>query len=67
MDASVLSSSNYASGGVLRDSNGSWVKGFSRKIGTSNCLLAELWALRDDLIMARNIHVEEKLDRKSVV
>ena len=62
MDASVLSSSNYASGGgLLRDSNGSWVKGFSRKVGTSSCLLAELWALRDDLIMARNIHVEEKL------
>ncbi|KAK9996367.1 hypothetical protein SO802_021053 [Lithocarpus litseifolius] len=60
MDAFVLSSSNYASGrGLLRDSNGSWVKGFSRKIGTSSCLLAKLWALRDGLIMARNNHVEK--------
>ena len=57
-----MSSSDYASGGgLLRDSNGSRVKGFSRKIGTTSYLLAELWALRDGLIMARTIHVEEKL------
>nr|POE84540.1 putative ribonuclease h protein [Quercus suber] len=61
-DASVLSSSNYASGrGLLRDSCGSWVKGFSRKIGTSSYLLAELWALKDGLSMARNMYVENSL------
>ncbi|KAF3964547.1 hypothetical protein CMV_011178 [Castanea mollissima] len=47
-DASVLSSRNRASGGgLLRDLNGSWVKDFSRIIGTTSCLLAEFWALRD--------------------
>ena len=59
-DASVLSSSSFASGGgLLRDSCGSWVQGFTKKIGTTNCLLAELWALKDGLSMARNMCVEK--------
>ena len=42
-DASVLISSNYAGkGGLIRDSNGSCIRGFSRLIGASTCLLAEL-------------------------
>ena len=60
MDASVLSSSSFASGGgLLRDSRGSWVQGFTKKIGTTNCLLVELWALKDGLSMARNMCVEK--------
>lgn len=31
---------------MLRDSSGKWVKGFCRRLGTSNPLLAELWAIR---------------------
>ena len=58
-DASVLSSLSFASGGgLLRDSCGSWVQGFTKKIGTTNCLLVELWALKDGLSMARNMCVE---------
>ena len=36
-----------------------WVQGFTKKIGTTNCLLAELWALKDGLSMARNMCVEK--------
>ena len=31
----------------------------TKKIGTTNCLLAELWALKDGLSMARNMCVEK--------
>nr|POF04974.1 hypothetical protein CFP56_18430 [Quercus suber] len=55
-DASVLPSSNRSGGArLLRDSNGSWIRGFSRLIGSSSCLLAELWALRDGIAMAKTL------------
>ena len=40
-------------GGLLRDKNGSWVGGFARKIGTTSSFTAELWALRDGLLLCR--------------
>ena len=59
-DASVLPSSNCAGeGGLIRDSYGSWIRGFSRLIGASNCLLAELWALRDGIAMAKNLNISK--------
>ena len=36
-------------GGVLRDYQGNWVLGYSRKIGKTTSFLAEWWALRDGL------------------
>jgi ribonuclease HI len=36
-------------GGLIRDWNGEWFKGFSRKIGSTSSVAAELWALRDGL------------------
>uniref|UniRef100_A0A2N9GNT5 RNase H type-1 domain-containing protein n=1 Tax=Fagus sylvatica TaxID=28930 RepID=A0A2N9GNT5_FAGSY len=36
-------------GGLIRDWNGEWFKGFSRKIGPTSSVAAELWALRDGL------------------
>ena len=57
-NASVLLSLNCAcGGGLIRDSYGSWIRGFSRLIGASNCLLAELWALRDGITMAKNLNI----------
>ena len=59
-DASVLSSLSFASGGgLLRDSCASWVQSFTKKIGTTNYLLVELWALKDGFSMARNMCVEK--------
>ena len=45
-------------GGVVRDSNGDRLVGFMRKLGSMSSVLAELWALKDGLLLA---------DRKSVV
>ncbi|GKV15306.1 hypothetical protein SLEP1_g26102 [Rubroshorea leprosula] len=41
-----------AGGGLIRDSWGNWTLGFSRRIGWSSILLAELWAIRDGLQLA---------------
>ena len=48
-DGSAGSNSGPGGGGLLRDENGNWVKGFARKIGNTSSYLAELWALRDGL------------------
>lgn len=39
-------------GGLIRISHGNWIKGFSRSIGYTTSLMAELWALRDGLNLA---------------
>ena len=57
-------------GGVIRDWTGRWIVGFSRKIGIATSLMAELWAIRDGLMLCvdRNlVMVEIDLDAKSVV
>ncbi|KAE8726612.1 hypothetical protein F3Y22_tig00006570pilonHSYRG00027 [Hibiscus syriacus] len=59
-----------ASGGILRDNNGSWVAGYCRKISHCPVFHAELWAVFDDLNIAwshglRRIIVE--LDNSEVV
>ncbi|GLU17301.1 hypothetical protein SLE2022_336770 [Rubroshorea leprosula] len=40
------------SGGIFRDSLGNWVLGYARNIGFSSPLAAELWAIRDGLVLA---------------
>lgn len=55
-DASVVAH-NTSGGGLIRDSKGQWVQGFSRYIGSTSVLLAELWALRDGIHMAKNLHM----------
>ncbi|GLU12286.1 hypothetical protein SLE2022_289800 [Rubroshorea leprosula] len=39
-------------GGIFRDHHGNWKLGYARKIGWSNSLAAELWAIRDGLQLA---------------
>ena len=39
-------------GGLIRDSNEHWVKGYARSIGFTTSVIAELWALRDGLNLA---------------
>lgn len=40
-------------GGVIRDSFGKWVKGFSRSIGVATSVMVECWAIRDGLVLAK--------------
>ena len=57
-------------GGLFRDHEGNWVKGYARGIGHTNSFLAELWALRDGLNIAREMGVSNliiKLDALSIV
>nr|POF02310.1 hypothetical protein CFP56_70897 [Quercus suber] len=37
---------------VLRNSASDWILGFIRNLGTTSCTNAELWILKDDLILA---------------
>ncbi|GLT71848.1 hypothetical protein SLA2020_438390 [Shorea laevis] len=47
-----------SAGGVIRDHMGRWISGFACKIGYTSSLRAELWGIREGLILAyqRNIH-----------
>ena len=36
---------------MIRDSKGNWVTGFTRKLGNANSFTAEVWALRDGLML----------------
>lgn len=71
IDSSVRGEDNSAGcGGVCRDSMGNWVFGFSRNMGSSNVLWAELWAIYTMINLAwdrgvRRIMVES--DSKVVV
>ena len=57
-------------GGVVRDWTGRWIVGFTRKISITTSLLAELWAIRDGLMLCieRNFSkVEVELGAKVIV
>jgi len=56
-------------GGILRDALGNWVQAFSRNIGTTTSFMAEIWALRDGLLMCLNLGInalEVELDARVV-
>ena len=58
-DGSVVGNSKKASGGaVLRCSNGNLVAGCLRKLENTSCILAELWVLRDGLLLAKQLNLE---------
>ena len=44
-------------GGIIRDNEGRWVKGFARSIGFTTSIIAKLWALRDGLLLTDQIGV----------
>ena len=55
---------------MIRDASGSWVVGFSRRIGITSSFEAELWALRDGLNICVNKNfqaVEVELDAKAII
>lgn len=56
--------------GVIRDEHGDWVAGFARHIGTTNNFVAELWGLRDGLMLCCSLNipcVNVEMDAKVVV
>ena len=70
-DGSALGNPGRAGGGgVIRDHLGHWIKGYNRALGTTNSFITELWALRDGLIIAKELglcNLIVELDASSVV
>lgn len=57
-------------GGLLRNENGEWVKGYARAIGYATNVAAELWALRDGIQLCISLKVPTvvlELDAKLVI
>lgn len=48
-----------SAGGLLRDHNGAWIGSFSRDIGYTHSMAAELWGLRDGLMLARTLNINK--------
>ena len=68
--ASLGNPGKVGGGGIIRDSDGKWMKGFARSIGFTTSITAEFWALRDGLLLADQIGVQNleiELDAKVVV
>ncbi|KAK8986158.1 hypothetical protein V6N11_082436 [Hibiscus sabdariffa] len=59
IDGSVSTISSHGSaGGLIRDSEGSWLTGFNRHLGITTPLQAELWAIHEGLLLAWSIGFE---------
>ena len=57
-------------GGLLRDSNGLWIRGFAKAMVVSSSLAAELWAVREGLILCLELQtqaVEIELDAAAAI
>ena len=68
--ASLGNSGKAGGGGLIRDCQGTWVKGYMRNIGVATNIIVEFWALRDGLILALKLgitHLLVELDAKVVV
>ena len=68
--ASIGNPGKAGGGGVLRDCEGRWMRGFVRSIGETTSIMAEFWALRDGLLLAGQLGVQNlvvELDAKVVV
>ena len=68
--ASLGNPGKVGGGGIIRDSEGRWVKGFARSIGFTTSITAKFWALRDGLLLADQIGVQNlviELDAKVLV
>ena len=71
-DGSVFGNLGVAScGGVIRDDCGNWISRFTKRIGITNSfIIAEMWGLREGLIMCCNLNIVSlivELDARAVV
>ena len=57
-------------GGVVRNEDGQWVAGFSKRIGITSSFAAEMWGLREGLKLCCNLNIrslEVEMDAKAIV
>lgn len=51
-NGSSMGNPRRAGGGeIIRNVNGDWVSGYARAIGNATSVAAELWALRDGILL----------------
>ncbi|KAK9228923.1 hypothetical protein WN944_021880 [Citrus x changshan-huyou] len=60
-DGSCKNIGEAGAGGVIRDSFGNWISGFSMNIGESSMIMAELWSLYQGLSLAWNAGIRHLL------
>lgn len=61
---------NASAGGVIRDSQGNWIRGFYTNIGESSSFEAELWGLREGLRLCLNLNIQQvqvEIDSAAIV
>lgn len=70
-DGSFTASNGLAGcGGLIRGSDGQWITGFAKSINVSSSIVAELWALREGLLIYMEMHlqvVEVELDASAAI
>ena len=68
--AADVAAGSAGGGGLIRDDQGNWIIGFTRKIGKTSSFLAETWALRDGLILCKQLKLNAvmvELDAKALI
>ncbi|KAH9750393.1 putative ribonuclease H protein [Citrus sinensis] len=60
-DGSYRNTGEAGAGGIIRDSFGNWISGFSMNIGESSVIMAELWGLYQGLSLAWNVGIRHLL------
>ena len=68
--SSLGGSDRAGCGGLIRDEQGEWVASFTRHIGLTNSFIAELWGLREGLLLCCNLNIQSlivEVDAQAVV
>ncbi|KAK7825178.1 putative ribonuclease h protein [Quercus suber] len=61
---------NSGCGGLIRDSNGLWIRGFAKTVVVNSSLASEMWALREGLTLCLDLQpqaMEIKLDATAAI
>ena len=57
-DGSSMGNPGHAGGGgIIRNAEGKWIKGYERSIGNTTSIAAELWALRDGIQLCLELNL----------
>ena len=50
-------SGKVGGGGLIRDHQGNWIRGYTRPLVNTSNFIAELWALRDGLTISKELEI----------
>ncbi|KAK2394949.1 hypothetical protein QL285_056723 [Trifolium repens] len=69
-DGALKDNGSAGCGGLIRGSEGEWIGGFAKSVGTCSAFIAELWGVFEGLMYARRmgfLHIELNIDSMTVV